>query len=172
MERDEIVTLPNGTEISIEAAQGDLARTREYLSYQYEQSDCMDEMANGLVADVERVSEFLGTFTGGESVSRDDVVKAIRAAWIAGHGDSNDDEIAKLQHALGLLINYTGFGWPSMPEQYTTYVDSSHPDEPTITVEEIDADDEVVELDNGQWYSLYGPDGFFAKLDAGIIRRA
>jgi len=71
--------------------------------------------------------------------------------------------------------------WAGVPEGHdprivvgASYTDDSHPDEPTFTVisyEDREADDPSVELDNGQWYELAGPDGLIAKLDAGIVRR-
>jgi hypothetical protein len=121
--------------------------------------------------DFEKAQELLARLTRTAVVTREEVVHAIRESWIAGHGDSNDDEIAKLQHALGLLITYTGFGWLSMPEPYTTYIEHGA-EEPRLDVVEIDAVDRVAELDNGQWYTLDGPEGFFAKLDSGAIVEA
>jgi hypothetical protein len=52
-EKDTIFTLPSGTELSVEAAQGDLSRAIEFLD------SGLDEYAAGLVADLLHVSELL-----------------------------------------------------------------------------------------------------------------
>jgi hypothetical protein len=49
-----------------------------------------------------------------------------------------------------------------------TYTDDSHGD--TFTIVGVEADG-TVDLDNGQWYELSGPDGLIAKLNAGTVRQ-
>jgi len=46
------------------------------------------------------------------------------------------------------------------------YRDTSHNDEFVIVGVEADG---TVDLDNGQWYELGGPEGLIAKLDAGAV---
>lgn len=47
-----------------------------------------------------------------------------------------------------------------------TYRDEAHGDTFTITGIESDS----VDLDNGQWYELAGPDGLIAKLNSGVVK--
>ena len=53
MRYDEIVTLPSGTELSIDAARGDLNRAIDYLN------EIHDVTADGLACDLEHVKELL-----------------------------------------------------------------------------------------------------------------
>lgn len=62
MEYDEIVTLPSGTELSIEAALGDLSRAVEFLC------DGNDPYMNGLGADMEHVAELVELLAKGSTI--------------------------------------------------------------------------------------------------------
>ncbi len=62
IERDEIFDLPSGTELSIEAALGDLERTREFLS-ELSGSSLRESYCEGLIADLTHVEELLQLLT-------------------------------------------------------------------------------------------------------------
>lgn len=60
IEHDYIVTLPSGTELSVEAALGDLSRAAGHLLAFHAQN------TDGLAADLEHVSELLVLLASGE----------------------------------------------------------------------------------------------------------
>jgi hypothetical protein len=125
MERDEIVTLPSGTEISVEAALGDLARTREFLAAEYDRSLGTAEEANALVADIEHVRELLVLLANHpDAAFKTSVVAALHAplrrVQRARSGDSNDEEIEALEEALGLALAKLGVQEPEWPEEGDT----------------------------------------------------
>ena len=69
--------------------------------------------------------------------------------------DENGEEITASQLRASGLVGQT-------------FTDDSHPEEPVFTVVSYDGD--VLDLDNGQWYTVGGEEGILAKLDSGVIR--
>lgn len=54
---DKVISLPSGTEISVDVALGDLARIREYLEEHH------NDESSGFVSDLNHVSELLRLLT-------------------------------------------------------------------------------------------------------------
>lgn len=102
---DEIVTLPSGTELSVEAALGDLSRAAEFLASEDSPEDWDGDDPRGLASDLGHIAELLRHLAG-EKMDTTLCVSfepgAIRAHYEGDEDDPTpvltDDDLRKIGH--------------------------------------------------------------------------